>query len=158
MKAQSQTEIAQELGLSKAAVSKLKAQGMPCTSADAARRWRAAHMAPGRIRADPGPSARTLVDRVHELRQLAAVAQGVDRFELVAEAVRAALRAVPATHRPLVHLAPWLWVALAGRTAWALVADHERTGFHPEQLPPGGGDPVPMAAGLYMLASGEHRL
>ena len=76
MKRQTQTEIGRELGLSKAAVSKLKAQGMPCTSADAARRWRAANLVPSRIRPDPGPSARTLVARVHELRDLAAMAVG----------------------------------------------------------------------------------
>jgi hypothetical protein len=155
MKAQSQTDIARELGLSKAAVSKLKAQGMPCTSADAARRWRAEHLAPGRIRADPGPSPRTLVARAHELRDLAGAAQCIGRLDLVAPAARAALRAVPGTHRGLVRLAPWLWVDLAGRMAWLTVADHELTGFDPERLTAADGEPVPMPSGLYALAAGE---
>lgn len=155
VKAQSQTDIARELGVSKAAVSKLKAQGMPCTSADAARRWRAEHLAPGRIRADPGPSPRTLVARVHELWDLAGVAQRIGRLDLVAPAARAALRAVPCTHRDLVRLAPWLWVELAGRMAWLTVADHELTGFDPEQLTAADAEPVPMPSGLYAQAAGE---
>jgi hypothetical protein len=155
MKAPTQDEIARELGLSKAGVSKLKAQGMPCESADAARRWRAAHLVPGRIRTDPGPTARTLVHRVHELRDLAAMAHKIGRFELVAPAVRCALRAVPATHRPTVTLAPWLWVELGGRGAWLTVADEEVIGFSADHLTAADAEPVPMVAGVYGLAAGE---
>ena len=112
-------------------------------------------MAAGRIRPDPGPSPRTLVGRVHELRDLAAMAHNLGRFELVAEAVRTALRAVPAEHRPAVLLAPWLWVELAGRMAWLTVVDEELIGFRAEHLTAADAEPVPMVGGVYGLAAGE---
>jgi len=66
--------IARELGISGAAVSKLVRRGMPIDDADAARRWRVAHLNPGRMRPDPGPSAETLLQRAQRLADLAAMA------------------------------------------------------------------------------------
>lgn len=109
--------IARELGISGAAVSKLVAQGMPIDSADAARRWRAANLHPGRMRPDPGPSAETLVERVHSLIGVAAVAQAEHRLELVADELRAALRAVPESHRMAVRMPSELIEALLGSHA-----------------------------------------
>jgi hypothetical protein len=156
MKPPTQTEIGRELGLSKAAVSKLKARGMPCSSADAARRWRARHLEPGRIRPDPGPSPRTLVDRVHELHELAAVAHRIGRFDLVADALRSALRDVPQTQRAAVRLAPALWVALVGPSTWHAIIDEDAAGFRaPRTGDVDASPPRAVGMGVYGVASGE---
>lgn len=112
-----QAAIARELGISKAAVTKLKARGMPTHSADAARAWRAAHLCSGRVRPDPGPSPETLVARVHNLAALALQAAHAGRFDLVADELRTAMRAVPAERRSDVSLPVELWRALIGRHA-----------------------------------------
>ncbi len=128
---------------------------MACVSADAARRWRAQHLAAGRIRPGPGPSARTLVDRGHELRDLAAIAHNLGRFDLVADALRLALRAVPEPHRLAVRLAHWLRVALVGRATWHAVIDEDLIGFRAAYLGPADAEPVAMGTGVYGFASGE---
>ncbi len=114
-----QAAIARELGISKPAVTKLKAQGMPTHSADAARAWRMANLHRGRMRPDPGPSPETLIDRVHSLAELAAHADGAGRFDLVADELRAAMRAVPAERRRDVTLSFDLWGRLIGGFALA---------------------------------------
>ena len=49
-----QRELARALGLSKQAISKLKGQGMPVDSVEAAQAWREAHQSPARRK--PGPN------------------------------------------------------------------------------------------------------
>lgn len=117
-----QEEIAAELGVSGAAVSKLKARGMPTHSADAARAWRAAHLHPGRRRNDPGPSPRTLAERAQALVPVASAALKAGRFGLVVDELRAALRAVPTSHRDWVRCEPELWDALIGAEALQCLA------------------------------------
>lgn len=115
--------LARELGISGAAVSKLAARGMPVDNADAARRWRAAHQQRTRLRPDPGPSDETLVRRASELAALASSALAAHRFDLVADDLRAALRAVPASHRPLVEMDFEVWAALVGAYALTVMDD-----------------------------------
>lgn len=143
--------IARELGISGAAVSKLVAQGMPLDSADAARRWRAANLHPGRMRPDPGPSAETLVERVHSLIGVAAVAQAEHRLDLVADELRAALRAVPDSHRPHVAMSDDLWRALIGGHALAVLDEGPRE--EPGTMT--GDDAAEVGRVLYALACGE---
>jgi hypothetical protein len=153
MKAPTQSEIARELGITKAALSKLKRAGMPVHSADAARAWRLANLHPGRVRPDPGPSPRTLVERLHALWPLALAALDAGRFHLVADEVRSALHAVPESHRDLVLVEPSVMDALLG----------------PEVIAELRGDGEPSSASsadelagvgslLYALACGEARL
>lgn len=169
-----QTEIAAELGLSKAALSKLKKAGMPVHSADAARAWRAAHLHPGRVRDDPGPSPRTLIERASALIPLACQALEAGRFDLVAGELRRAMRAVPVSHRAAVSIPLELWEALIGA---ATVADiREGAAKHAAATaqtptPAGVHDPQDAIDGdahmsdaecggnfLYSLACGETRL
>lgn len=122
-KALTQAALARELGISPPAVVKLKAQGMPCHDADAARAWRAANLQAGRVRPDPGPSPATLLKRVHDLAELAQRALGINRLDTMADELRLALHAVPKDHRPGVVLSFDLWRALIGPHACA-VLDH----------------------------------
>jgi hypothetical protein len=109
--------IARELGITAQAVSKLAKIGMPLDSADAARRWRASNLNRLKMKPDPGPSPETLVQRAHELIEVAAVALTTHRFDVVADELRAALRAVPESHRPRVAMPHPVWYALIGTHA-----------------------------------------
>jgi hypothetical protein len=162
MKAPTQTEIARELGITKAALSKLKLAGMPVHSADAARAWRSANLHPGRVRPDPGPSPRTLVERLHALWPLAAAALAAGRFHLVADEVRSALRAVPESHRDLVLVEPSVMDALLGPH---VIAELRGDGGGCQAVGAGSDDEGASAADqacvgslLYALACGEVRL
>lgn len=115
--------LARELGISGAAVAKLAARGMPIDDADAARRWRAANLHPGRVRPDPGPSPETLVQRAQSLVGLAIAARASHRFDLVADELRQAMRAIPETHRVELVLPRDLWAALIGAHAMAVLDD-----------------------------------
>lgn len=177
MKKPTQTEIAAELGLSKAAISKLKKLGMPVHSADAARAWRAARLHPGRRRSDPGPSPRTLVERATALLPFACDALRRGRFDLVASELKLALRAIPASHREEISLDLPLWDALIGLATMtelqAGAARHAPASATPP-LPAGPHNSEDMggrgcdgngdmtdaeyAATLYSLACGELRL
>jgi transcriptional regulator with XRE-family HTH domain len=173
MKEPTQTEIAAELGLSKAALSKLKKAGMPVHSADAARAWRAAHLHQGRVRDDPGPSPRTLIERAKALLPLACEAQRSGRFDLVAGELKQALRAIPVTHRIAMALDLELWEALIGASTMAELregsARHEAeiaalgNAVRPQdQAEPSNGEAImtdtEYADTMYSLACGELRL
>lgn len=116
------SRIGRELGITGAAVAKLAARGMPLDSADAARRWRAANLNPRKMAADPGPSAATLIERAHSLVAVATEALQRHRFDLVADELRAALRAVPDSHRLRVVMPFALSRALLGPAALQLDA------------------------------------
>ena len=95
-----QAAIARALDLSQAAVSKLKAQGMPVESIEGAHAWRLRNLDPARIKwsrpvTDPAAALR----RVHDLAQLAAAALKLGRFEAIEPQLRMALRAVPKLSR-----------------------------------------------------------
>lgn len=112
------TRLAAELGISPAAVTKLAKQGMPIDDADAARRWRQANLARGRMRADPGPGPETLLRRAQALSELAGVALDKHQLELVVDDLRAAMREVPRSHRARLTVRFDLWGALIG--PWAM--------------------------------------
>lgn len=160
MKALTQTEIARELGITKAALSKLKKAGMPVHSADAARAWRAANLHPGRVRPDPGPSPRTLIERLHTLWPLGIAALAAARFELIADEIRLALHAVPESHRDQVLLNPSVMDALLGPELIAELrgeGDAAHSGGVAEPSADGW-DIEDVGAIAYALACGEARL
>jgi hypothetical protein len=95
-----QSDLAQALSLSRAAVSRLVARGMPTSSAEAARAWRRDHV---RVRMRPrteghpvsGAAAR-LLDRVTALAASAAEALSTgDGFKAIEPDLRAAIAALP---------------------------------------------------------------
>lgn len=161
-----QEEIAAELGVSGAALSKLKARGMPTHSADATRAWRSENLHPGRRRKDPGPSPRTLVERGQALSGLASGALKAGRFDLVADELRAAMRAVPSSHRCFVQFEPALLDALIGGEALRVLRGDSTTAAMPSP-PDAGADTTSEAAPMsdegaeyvgsvcYQLACGE---
>lgn len=111
--------IARELGISGAAVTKLARKGMPVDDADAARRWRAANLNPARLRPDPGPSADTLLRRAQRLMDLAENARQGHLLHTVADDLRAAMRAVPESHRGKLRLSFHVMRELLGPTVCA---------------------------------------
>ena len=108
MDAMTQGAIGRALGLSKAAISKLKARGMPVHSVEAARQWRHEHLSIARRKPDPAPvktlSAADAVQRVSDLWTVAEAALEAGHFDLIAPTLREALRAVPLTHRASLAL------------------------------------------------------
>ena len=157
-----QTEIAAELGITKAAVSKLKKLGMPVHSADAARAWRARNLRPGRTRNDPGPSPCTLLERVEALVPLGIEALRIGRFELVAAELRRALRAVPLSHRGELNLDFDVWAALIGDDVVGAIrtgaARHVADRASPDVVAEPSKGALDPGDVLYDLACGEMRL
>ena len=96
-----QAAIARALGLSQAAVSKLKAQGMPVESIEGAHAWRLRNLDPARIKraAPPITDPAAAIRRVHDLAQLTAAALKLGQFEVIGPQLREALRAVPVPQR-----------------------------------------------------------
>jgi len=96
-----QAAIARALDLSQAAVSKLKARGMPVESIEGAHAWRLRNLDPARIKwaAPPITDPAAALRRVHDLAQLAAAALKLGRFEVIEPQLREALRAVPEPQR-----------------------------------------------------------
>jgi hypothetical protein len=151
-----QAAVARELGISPAAITKLKAQGMPTHSADAARQWRAARLHPGRMRADPGPSVATLLQRVRDLADLAMRSAAVGRFDVVAGELRAAMRAVPTEARGQLVLSFDLWRQLIGPHACAVLdlgAQFDAPADDTAAM--GSDDADEVGTIVYMLAAGE---
>ncbi len=109
----SKRALARGLGLSPAMVLKLEKRGMPMRSIDAARQWRRVNLHPGRTKREPAavqpkPSAAALRD-LAALVPVAEAALRAGRFELIADALREAMRAVPEAHRATVPLLPAVW-------------------------------------------------
>jgi hypothetical protein len=150
----SQAAIARDLGISPGMVSRLKRQGMPVHALEAARAWRAANLDLSRMRPDPSVQAAN----ASELLLLAREALRVGRFELVAPDLRAAMRAVPLTHRHTLSMGFDLWEALVGPDALKTIrklTDPTATG---EESDDGAdvGD-APAEEFVYALACGEVR-
>lgn len=149
--------IARELGISGAAVSKLAKQGMPTDDVDAARQWRISNLQSGRMRPDPGPSGDTLLMRAQRMHDLAEIARQGGLLHTVADDVRAAMRAVPQSHRGRLNLSFLLMEALIGPHALAII---KGDGSHP-RADAGVLDPDTDEARefigsiLYMIACGE---
>ena len=80
-----QAAIARALDLSQAAVSKLKAQGMPVESIEGAHAWRMRNLDPARMKRAAAPiTDPTAAPRcAHDLAQLAAAALKLGRFEAI---------------------------------------------------------------------------
>lgn len=102
--------MAAALGISPAAVSKAKKNGMPMDSLEAAQRWRRENlvyaMRKDVNRARTGTSfsgqvvrIEQLIERVRVLMELGEGALATDTFEALREPIREAMRAVPKAHR-----------------------------------------------------------
>jgi hypothetical protein len=145
-------KIGRELGITGAAVAKLAVRGMPLDDADAARRWRAEHLAQHRMRPDPGPSPETLVSRANKLGELAAAASGSHAFDAIAGELREAMRAVPESHRMRVVLPFELINALIGVHALRVLNDGPK---QPAGEPMSDEDAEFVGHVCYQLACGE---
>ena len=113
--------IAAELGITRQQANVLARRGMPTHDLDAAQLWRHRHLDRAKMKPDPGPSPATLIARVHKLRGEAETARAADLLTFVLPSIRDAIRAVPAEHRAGVALQTWLWRALIGPSAMALI-------------------------------------
>jgi hypothetical protein len=136
---------------------------MPLSSADAARRWRAENLHPGRVRPDPGPSAETLLQRAQALMGVATTAFDRGLLRLVADDLRAAMRAVPKTHRHRLELHFGLCMELIGPHALrVLCGPADAPAPQPAAIggaaddPPGAeGDELDPGEVIYALICGE---
>ena len=102
-----QKDLAKRLGLSQAMVSRLVKRGMPTSSTEAASRWRARNLSALRVDLRPagdGGAAADPVELVHALAHRAEV-----DFPSHAEALRRALRSVPAGARSGIELPMTVW-------------------------------------------------
>ena len=127
MKTTTQAAIGRALGLSKGAVSKLKARGMPVHSSEAARAWRREHLNPARRKPEPRPTGDESLRRVAELAGVAQAAVDAVRFELIEPALRSAMRDVPSELRERVALPVPVWDALL-RPMLALIGSEPNAG------------------------------
>lgn len=122
----SQAALARALGLSPAAITKCKQQGMPVHSVQAAQAWRATHLRP-RVRADrqnpAGSAPASPLQRAEQLGQLA-----LEDFEAHAGALRAALRALSRQDARRVRLEFTVWDQLHGAELLAEVCDPSLAG------------------------------
>jgi hypothetical protein len=150
MEKRGRSALADELGISRQAVSKLAQRGMPTHDPDAAREWRRRNLNPAKTAPDPGPSPATLIARLHRLRDLADAARHAGHLDLVLGPLRAALQAVPASHRGQVQLHLWQWEALVGGHALRVLGEGARPG---RDMPDDEANEV--GAVLYQLAAGE---
>ena len=109
----SQAAIGRAMNLSPPAITKLKKQGMPVHSLEAALAWRLQHV---RLRIPSGlPHTRRIAEPIERLACMwpigrAAIAEGA--FDLVANALRSALAAVPPAARSSVLVDPAVLDAL----------------------------------------------
>ena len=142
--------LAEEFGISRQAISKLAKRGMPTHDAVAAREWRRMELNPAKAVPDPGPSAATLVERVHRLRDLVDAAREAGRLDLVLDPMRDAMQAVPVAQRGEIRLPTWLWSTLIGKHALLVLGE----GADPDRdMPPDDADELGALA--FQLASGE---
>lgn len=125
-------ELALQLGISGAMVTKLAKRGMPTEDAEKARRWRKRNLqtlrtkgvridtwtgqdAIGNVSTAGSVSAQLhqpAVDRVRDLSLVAFAALQGGTFEIIAPLLREALQAVPAAARPCVQMPIEVWDAL----------------------------------------------
>ena len=153
MKNTTQAAIARALGLSKAAITKLKAQGMPVHSIEAARTWRREHLDPARCKREPRPTGGEALRRVAALADLAHAADTAGRFELIEPALRTAMRAVPTELRERVALPVPVWDALL-RTMLTLIDTETDAGERPG-ADMSDSEAETMGAFWFALAAGE---
>jgi hypothetical protein len=122
-------DLAAQLGISAAMVSKLKKRGMPTASVEAAEKWRRRHLEFARSKGNragterPAPAekfadvstpaielaAAAALARVRRLAELAGDALAGHSFEIVAPMLRQALQAVPPAARQHVAMPLAVW-------------------------------------------------
>lgn len=149
----SKSQIAKALGVSAPAMSRYVKRGCPTYSIEAAREWQQRNVDPTQRlmrKTEPAPAAAVIdvdarLQLVHALGLLVA-----SDFAQHADALRQALRAVPAHARPRVVLPMDVWHALmpAGLDE-AIPPDHEGVAAQSDE------DAEAAGAALYCLAVGE---
>jgi hypothetical protein len=102
-------DIGRELGISRQAVRKLRDHGMPVDNPEAARLWRLENLSIARRRPDAGPTPTALLAESRRLGLLALAALELGSFDAIEPQLRAALRAVPESHRARVELPLEVW-------------------------------------------------
>jgi len=138
----SDTSLAAMLGLSKSAVSKLKAQGMPTHSLEAAVEWRERHLNPAMIKRSHSPKeasghragqvpGETLASRASALASLADGSIGALSFHDIEQRLKDAMRLVPRANRHEVVFSARLREALAGEIFAAVHARALSCGLTP---------------------------
>jgi hypothetical protein len=168
-----QKDLAIALDISPSMVSKLAKKGMPTDSVERARRWRDRHLEPFRRkehRADAPralavaaavPADAELLARAQRFMDVASIAHQACRLPLVAEDLRAAMRAVPAAARHGLLVDADVMDALTAPVHDALrefVADVEaeqQPGAEPPSPPTGEEELEFMSNFWYSVACGE---
>lgn len=161
-------ELAAGLGISQGMVSRLAQRGMPTHDLERAKRWRARHLAPARMKgnragtseapsplpsADRGPAEFALqsIMAANRHMQVAAALLEADQFALAAEDLRQALRRVPVSHRDQVQIHVGVFDALTAGVHRELVSISE--GQPPRS--PDDADLEEMGRFWYAVAAGE---
>lgn len=158
----SQNAIGRALGLSSAAMSKLKKQGMPVHSVEAASAWRAANIkeTAHRLAKHSPPRRSAAVQRVAKLMTVAGAALEANKsIAGQVPALRAAMHAVPERERPAVLLHAGVMDVLVAEMG-AVLADGDDGA---DEAPATGGAPMDddeaawMGRFWYGVAAGEIR-
>lgn len=149
----SQSALARALGISKAAVSKCKARGMPVDSVAAATAWRREHLNPARSKRTLAVTFETQLRAVEALWPIAAAALAGDRFDLVRPQLQQALRAVPPQARHLVLVDVDVMEALCASFAAVLRGAGAEPAMGNASLTPS--DAEVMGRVWYCVAAGE---
>lgn len=111
-----QSDIADALGLSPAAVSTFKARGMPMDSVEAAREWHRRSVRP-RVSTNPRRAYAAQFAALERLWPVARAALDANTLDAVLPSLQAALRAIPEHVRHLAQLDSQVMTAICG--PWA---------------------------------------
>lgn len=152
-----QSHLAAVLGVSPAMVSKMKAAGMPCTSAAEAKAWRQANLSLGHTKAlridylcrEPDPAA--VLRRLKTFGEAAAIELEAGRFGELADDLRETMRSLPAEHRPHLAMPAAVWDALIP----AAVVEELRAPPDDGERPATPEDAEEVGQVVYGLACGE---
>lgn len=117
-----QKDLGKQLGLSPPAITKLRRQGMPVDSVEAARAWRLVHVRP-HINFNAVRNSQAELAALEALWPVAQSAIDAGRFDLVRPALQAAMRAIPKPARHLVLVDLTVMDALCSAFAAEIAAD-----------------------------------
>lgn len=134
---QSDAQLALQLNIDPALVTRYKKRGMPTHSLAAADAWRRANVRPRMTRPKAGTAAaaRNALHTIERNAQLWHAAAVAGRFELVRAEVQQALQAVPASHEAKVRLSRETFDALLSDVMAATAADRRPGAFEAQCVP-----------------------
>lgn len=123
----SQNHLAELLGISKGAASRLAARGMPTDSLEAAQAWRKTHLNPSRVKGarfdayrkphQPAPRAHQDANLVHASALMTLASDTLDggkTIDALVPTLRAAMAAVPRHERDAMGISMPVWEVLLG--------------------------------------------